>query len=60
MWYQLSKIQAEDAAVKFSKENGLDLVVINPGFVIGPLLQPPLSFSPGAFKSLIETGDCLL
>ncbi|KAK1425318.1 hypothetical protein QVD17_20669 [Tagetes erecta] len=57
MWYQLSKIQAENAALKFSKENDLDLVVINPGFVIGPLLQHTLSFSSEAFKSLIETGN---
>ncbi|XP_076883832.1 phenylacetaldehyde reductase-like isoform X3 [Bidens hawaiensis] len=55
-WYQVSKIQAEDAAVKFSKENGVDLVVINPGYVIGPLLQPTINFTSDGFMSLIETG----
>lgn len=36
---------AENAAWKFAKENGLDMVVMNPGFIIGPLLQPTLNFS---------------
>ncbi|KAJ0837593.1 putative cinnamyl-alcohol dehydrogenase [Helianthus annuus] len=56
LWYHLSKTLAETAAVNFSKENGLDLVVINPGFVIGPLLQPTLNFTSKAFMSFIETG----
>ncbi|KAL5577960.1 hypothetical protein UlMin_019659 [Ulmus minor] len=44
-WYQLSKTLAEEAAWKFAKENGIDLVSINPGLVIGPLLQPTLNGS---------------
>ncbi|PON74274.1 NAD(P)-binding domain containing protein [Parasponia andersonii] len=44
-WYMLSKTLAEEAAWKFAKENGIDLVVVNPGFVIGPLLQPTLNFT---------------
>ncbi|KAI8027520.1 Tetraketide alpha-pyrone reductase 1 [Camellia lanceoleosa] len=43
LWYQLSKTLAEEAAWKFAKENGIDLTVINPGWVIGPLLQPTLN-----------------
>ncbi|GKV12626.1 hypothetical protein SLEP1_g23748 [Rubroshorea leprosula] len=42
-WYVLSKTLAEEAAWKFAKENRLDLVTINPGFVIGPILQPTLN-----------------
>ncbi|THG00752.1 hypothetical protein TEA_025577 [Camellia sinensis var. sinensis] len=38
-----SKTLAEEAAWKFAKENGIDLTVINPGWVIGPLLQPTLN-----------------
>ncbi|GMN53644.1 hypothetical protein TIFTF001_022787 [Ficus carica] len=41
----LSKTLAEEAAWKFAKENGIDLVAINPGSVIGPLLQPTLNSS---------------
>ncbi|KAL5543465.1 hypothetical protein UlMin_007249, partial [Ulmus minor] len=36
-WYMVSKTLAEEAAWKFAKENGIDLVTINPGLVIGPL-----------------------
>ena len=45
IWYMLSKTLAEDAAWKFAKENGIDLVTINPGWVIGGgycLLTSPL------------------
>ncbi|KAL6327747.1 hypothetical protein AAG906_024717 [Vitis piasezkii] len=43
LWYMLSKTLAEEAAWKFAKENGIDMVTINPGWVIGPLLQPTLN-----------------
>ncbi|XP_021801564.1 tetraketide alpha-pyrone reductase 1-like isoform X1 [Prunus avium] len=42
-WYVLSKTLAEEAAWKFAEGNGIDLVTINPSFVIGPLLQPSLN-----------------
>ncbi|KAK8711116.1 hypothetical protein V6N13_146412 [Hibiscus sabdariffa] len=42
-WYMASKTLAEEAAWKFAKENGIDLVVLNPGFMFGPLLQPALN-----------------
>ncbi|GLT84207.1 hypothetical protein SLE2022_024520 [Rubroshorea leprosula] len=45
LWYMLSKTLAEEAAWKFAKENRLDLVTINPGFVIGPILQPTLNLT---------------
>ncbi|CAI9278971.1 unnamed protein product [Lactuca saligna] len=56
LWYPLSKTLAEDAAVKFSENNGLELVVINPGFVIGPILQPTINITSKGFIGLIETG----
>lgn len=54
MWYVLSKTLAEDAAWKFAKEKGLDIVTINPAMVIGPLLQPTLNTSAAAILSLIN------
>ncbi|PPD84468.1 phenylacetaldehyde reductase-like [Gossypium hirsutum] len=45
---------AEDAAWKFSKEKGVDMVAINPGMVIGPLLQPTLNTGAAAVLSLIK------
>ncbi|KAI3796456.1 hypothetical protein L1987_39127 [Smallanthus sonchifolius] len=56
LWNHLSKTLAEDAAVKFAKENGLELVVINPGYVIGPILQPTLNLTSDGIMSLIKNG----
>ncbi|BFG20277.1 hypothetical protein CerSpe_065510 [Prunus speciosa] len=44
-WYVLSKSLAEEAAWKFAEGNGIDLVTINPSYVIGPLLQPSLNLT---------------
>lgn len=54
LWYRLSKTLAEEAAWKFAKEKGLDMIAINPGFVIGPLLQTALVSTPAMFLNLIE------
>lgn len=56
LWYQLSKTMAEESAVTFAQENGLKLVVINPGYVIGPMLQPTLNFTSEGIMSLIKYG----
>ncbi|KQK04427.1 cinnamoyl-CoA reductase 1 [Brachypodium distachyon] len=53
-WYVLSKTLAEQAAWKFSKDNGIDLVTINPAMVIGPLLQPTLNTSAQLVLYLIS------
>ncbi|KAJ3669247.1 hypothetical protein LUZ60_011197 [Juncus effusus] len=54
LWYHLSKTLAEQAAWKFSKENGIDMVVIIPGYIIGPLLQPTLNASSNIFLNFIN------
>lgn len=59
MWYMISKTLAEEAAWKFGEENGMDLITIHPGFVIGPLLQPNLNITSEAISNLIKTGDDL-
>ncbi|XP_076883828.1 phenylacetaldehyde reductase-like [Bidens hawaiensis] len=59
LWYHVSKILAEDAAVTFAKDNGLDLVVINPGYVIGPILQPTLNLTSEGMLSLLKDGKDL-
>ncbi|XP_020552451.1 cinnamoyl-CoA reductase 1-like [Sesamum indicum] len=53
----LSKTLAEDAAWEFVKEKGIDMVTINPGMVIGPLLQPTLNTSCAAILNLINGGE---
>lgn len=34
----------------------MDLVSINPGYVIGPILQPTLNLTSEAFMNFIKTG----
>lgn len=36
---------AEKAAWKFAEQNGLDIVVVNPGMVVGPIFPPSLNSS---------------
>ncbi|KAL1539941.1 phenylacetaldehyde reductase-like [Salvia divinorum] len=56
-WYMLSKTLAEDAAWKFVKEKGIDMVAINPSMVIGPLLQPTLNTSSASILNLINGAE---
>ncbi|KZV40831.1 hypothetical protein F511_23153 [Dorcoceras hygrometricum] len=53
-WYSLSKTLAEEAAWVFSKKYGIDLVVMNPAYVIGPILQPTLNYTSETFLNLIK------
>nr|GMC86431.1 cinnamoyl-CoA reductase 1-like [Ipomoea batatas] len=55
-WYILSKILAEEAAWKCAKENGIDLVLLHPTLVIGPILQPTLCTSNQIFLDLVKKG----
>ncbi|KAK4492374.1 hypothetical protein RD792_003179 [Penstemon davidsonii] len=57
MWYVLSKTIAEDAAWKFVKEKGIDMVSINPAAVLGPLLQPTLNTSCANILNLISGAE---
>ncbi|KAE9593446.1 putative cinnamyl-alcohol dehydrogenase [Lupinus albus] len=52
--YILSKTLAENAAWKFVKENNIDMVVINPSMVVGPLLQPQLNTTSNIVLNLIN------
>ncbi|KAJ8900281.1 hypothetical protein K2173_024921 [Erythroxylum novogranatense] len=53
LWYVLSKTLADEAAWKFAKESGIDMVTINPGYVIGPILQPTVNVTTGLiFESI--------
>lgn len=44
-WYCYGKAVAEMAAWEMAKEKGVDLVVVNPVLVMGPLLQPTVNAS---------------
>ncbi|XWS32507.1 hypothetical protein CRYUN_Cryun23aG0164200 [Craigia yunnanensis] len=54
LWYMVSKTLAEEAAWRFAKDNRIDLVTLNPGFVVGPLLQPALNFSSEVVLALTK------
>lgn len=40
LWYAYAKTKAEKEAWRVAEEFGIDLVVVNPSFVVGPLLAP--------------------
>ncbi|XP_047068203.1 cinnamoyl-CoA reductase 1-like [Lolium rigidum] len=44
-WYSVSKITAEKAAHEYGEKTGLDVVILNPAVVFGPLLQPTVNAS---------------
>ncbi|CAN6371675.1 unnamed protein product [Urochloa humidicola] len=55
LWYSVSKTLAEKAAWDFAaKEEGLQLVMINPGMVLGPFLTPSVNASLHWFLQLLE------
>ncbi|KAI5419797.1 phenylacetaldehyde reductase [Lathyrus oleraceus] len=54
LWYTLSKTLAEAAAWEFVNENKIDMVVINPTMVAGPLLQPEVNESVEPILDIIN------
>ncbi|KAM1951039.1 hypothetical protein ACFX15_005692 [Malus domestica] len=54
LWYPLSKTLAEKAAWEFAKEKGLDVVVVNPGAVMGPVISPRLNSSMLLLLRILE------
>ncbi|RWR81317.1 cinnamoyl-CoA reductase 1 [Cinnamomum micranthum f. kanehirae] len=54
IWYPLSKTLAEKAAWEFAKENNLDVVVVNPGTVLGPILPPAINASMAMLSRLLQ------
>lgn len=54
MWYPLSKTLAEKAAWEFAEEKGLDVVVVNPGTVMGPVIPPSLNASMHMLLRLLQ------
>ncbi|KAA8549452.1 hypothetical protein F0562_001136 [Nyssa sinensis] len=54
LWYPVSKTLAEKAAWEFAQEKGLDVVVVNPGTVMGPILPPVLNASMLMILSLLQ------
>lgn len=54
LWYPLSKMWAEKAAWEAAKETGVEVVVVNPATVLGPVLPPMLNSSMAVLLSLFK------
>lgn len=54
LWYPLSKTLAEKAAWEFAEQKGLDVVVVNPGTVMGPVIPPTLNASMVMLLRLLQ------
>ncbi|MFK4536041.1 nucleoside-diphosphate-sugar epimerase [Bradyrhizobium ottawaense] len=52
--YYKSKTLAEQAAWSFARNSGLDLCVINPGMIFGPLLGPQYGTSVGLIQQMMS------
>lgn len=52
--YYKSKTLAERAAWAFAHEQGLELAVVNPGMILGPILGSETGTSVGVVKSLLK------
>ncbi|XP_078435709.1 NAD(P)-binding Rossmann-fold superfamily protein [Wolffia australiana] len=54
LWYPASKTLAEKAAWDFARESKINVVVINPGTVLGPVLPPQLNASMAMLVRLLQ------
>ncbi|KAL4189616.1 hypothetical protein AMTRI_Chr08g166240 [Amborella trichopoda] len=54
LWYSASKTLAEKVAWDFAKDEGLDVVVINPAAVFGPILPPTINSSMAMLLRLLQ------
>lgn len=54
LWYNVSKTVAEKAAWDFAREEGLQLVVLNPALVLGPTLTPSITASLQLFLQIMQ------
>ncbi|CAO2188370.1 unnamed protein product [Urochloa humidicola] len=53
-WYCYGKAVAEQAAWDAARQRGVDLVVVNPVLVVGPLLQPTVNASIGHILKYLD------
>ena len=44
-WYCYAKTVAEQDALETARQRGIELIVVNPVLVLGPLLQPTVNAS---------------
>ena len=54
LYYPIAKTLAEKAGWDFAKETGFDVVMINPGTALGPLLPPRINSSMAVLVSVLK------
>ena len=54
IWYNVSKTLAEKAAWEFAEQEGLRLVVLNPGTTLGPFFTPSVNTSLNILLQLLR------
>lgn len=54
LYYPIAKTLAEKAGWEFAKETGFDVVMINPGTALGPLLPPRINSSMAVLVSVLK------
>ncbi|KAK1357848.1 Cinnamoyl-CoA reductase 1 [Heracleum sosnowskyi] len=54
LWYSAAKTLAEKAAWELAKEENLDVVVVNPGAAMGPILPPTINSSMSLILRLLQ------
>ncbi|RWR85552.1 tetraketide alpha-pyrone reductase 2-like protein [Cinnamomum micranthum f. kanehirae] len=57
LWYPYAKTLAEKEAWRVAEESGIDLVAVNPSFVVGPLITPQPTSSLLLIISIMK-GEC--
>ncbi|KAJ8631052.1 hypothetical protein MRB53_024375 [Persea americana] len=57
LWYPYAKTLAEKEAWRVAEERGIDLVAVNPSFVVGPLITPQPTSSLLLIISIMK-GEC--
>uniref|UniRef100_A0A2P2NYV8 Cinnamoyl-CoA reductase family protein n=1 Tax=Rhizophora mucronata TaxID=61149 RepID=A0A2P2NYV8_RHIMU len=55
-WYCFSKVEAESKAWEYAKRTGLDLIVICPTLILGPVLQSSINASSRVLIKLLKGG----
>ena len=54
LWYPIAKTLAEKAGWEYAKETGYDVVMINPGTALGPLIPPRLNSSMAVLLGVLK------
>ncbi|XP_057872595.1 tetraketide alpha-pyrone reductase 2 isoform X2 [Cryptomeria japonica] len=57
LWYAYAKTTSEKEAWKYAEEQRLDLVVVNPSFVVGPLIAPEPTSTLDFILNIIKGGN---